>query len=104
MTKEEFYSQVQVEEHVQLPYFTGKKRLNAIEETSLRVRALGGYVPNLPIYGGFLFMESQVNAGSQIGKRPFKFSESYNIYRQSINKADYAAKTNRLPLWDLPSQ
>ncbi len=98
MTKDEFVSQVEVQEGVKLNYFKDKPHRNLMEETSQRVRAIGGVVPNMVIYGAYLFMESHTNAISQFGKNPLKYSEAANIYRQGVNRADYAAKTNKLPI------
>ncbi len=98
MTKEEFDSQVEVADTVKLPYFKAKPHRNLMEETSQRVRAIGGVVPNMVIYGAYLFMESHTNAISQFGRNTLPYSEAVNISRQGVNRADYAAKTNKLPI------
>lgn len=96
MTKEEFYSQVEVADGVKLRFFTEKPRPHILGETCARIKAVGGVIPNIPILEVHRFLNANENAIKVFGRREFMYSDAYNIYREGINRADYAAKTGRL--------
>lgn len=96
MLKEEFLSIVEVAPKLKLRYFTEKKRPHVLEETSLRIKAFGGAIPNIPIYEVHRFLSVNETLTKQFLRRDFIYSDAYGIFREGINKADYAAKTGRL--------
>lgn len=96
MTKEEFYSQVDVEDGVRIPYFKERRRPNYIAETAGRIRAVGGVLPTIPLYDMHKFLSVNETCIKNFGKIQPMRSDTYNIYRESINRADYAARTGRL--------
>lgn len=96
MTEAEFYAQVDVEKGVRIPYFKERKRPNYIAETAGRIRAVGGYLPTIPLYDMHKFLSVNEILTRQFGSKEFKYSDAYNIYREGVNKADYAAKTGRI--------
>ena len=96
MTKEEFYSQVEVADGVRLRFFTEKPRTHILGETCARIKAVGGVIPNIPILEVHRFLNVTEILQKDFGRTQFKYSDAYNIYREGINRADYAAKTGRL--------
>ena len=96
MTKDEFYSQVEVSEGVRIDYFREKKRTNYIAETAARIRVIGGYIPTIPMYDVHKFLSVNETLTRQFGDQPLKYSDAYNIYREGINRADAFARTGRL--------
>ena len=96
MTKEDFYSQVDVSPGVRLDYFREKKRLNYMAETAARIRAVGGYLPTIPMYDAHKFLSVNETLTKQFGDQPLKYSDAYNIYREGLSRADYTARTGYL--------
>ena len=96
MTKEEFNSSIEVDDSVKLRYFKEKPRVHVLAETCARIKAVGGVIPNIPIFEVHRFLNVNEILQKDFGRKEFKYSDAYNIYREGINRADYAAKTGRL--------